>query len=114
MIQYILQDVVAENQTNIKTFSKGIAVGANNFGEFSTKINSATKQEYIEDSFSALRSSLQNFDSTTSTIKSSMPLILDNVTKTSDNIKDITSDVSNTLNSPFGGFKLMFGSRRCN
>lgn len=112
----ILQDVVLANQTNISNFSKGLAIGADNFGEFSTKINSATKQEYIEDSFSALRSSLQNFDSTTSTIKSSVPIILDNVTITSDNLKGLTSDVSNTLKSPFGGVKLLFGSRKsvCN
>lgn len=105
----LIQEVISSNESYIKQFTKGLSTGANNISSFTSKLDNATSQERIENSLRAIEGSFNNVEGISSSVKESLPLLIQESTSTVTSIGDIASGVSTSLNKPFGGLRLLFG-----
>lgn len=119
----ILQEMVQENQANLRRFTRGLANSADNIDQLTAKINATASAEEIDELMNNIQQSLSNikissenikiiteqFSSVATNINSTLPTIINKTNSIILNIDKITKGVSGTLNKPFGGARLILG-----
>lgn len=112
----LLQDVVKENQANLNQVTKNLSHTTGNLNNATQKIDNAIVEKQLRNSFDYLENSLSNFNTTSGEINNTamllneeFPVVINDSKKILNNLEEITSAVSSSMQKPFGGFRLLFG-----
>lgn len=115
----LLQDVVKDNEKNLKTSSKNLANTTQNLDNITEKINSTIKEDSLNKTMQNLDSAIQNLHTITSSLNTTtdsfniaMPRVdatLYEVHEIASNANAISCGIRQTLSKRFGGLRLLFG-----
>ena len=116
----MLDDILAENRTNLLTSSRNLAKITTNINSATFKINNSLHQSDISDTFADTKFSSKNIADFTenlniiskniNSMQQEINSVIINTNSTMYNISKITEGILDTLNQRLGLLKLMFGN----
>lgn len=121
-----VNDIVNENRNNIKQSTDNLVKTTTNIRQMSEKMNNSLKQEQLDNSFTNVSSSTedfretsrrlgvisQNIDVLTQSLNAAMPTVSTTLAEAQcivKNLNEITCGISRTLQKNMGGMRIFFG-----
>lgn len=112
----LIQDILQENRSNIKSSSANFKETTNNINKITKKFDNIIVEEQwnntfsnIENSSSGLHLFTKNINSTITNANKTLTNTLDNTNQITKNLNSITCGIRKTLSKNFGGLRLFFG-----